>query len=99
LGITTDSRIWLGGHNLDARRAVEPFLKGTLRPAKGPIDAAFIVARTDDEEAYFSNKLRPRLAHAGAIWVIARSEPGTEIDPASATAVPLNDRFIARRLP
>lgn len=66
-------RVWVGGHNLHARREIEKHLAGTIRPPTGPIDAAFIAPQSIDEAAYFGCKLRARLARDGVVWVVCAS--------------------------
>ncbi len=63
-------RVWVGGHNTDAKRQIETHLAGTTRPPTGPIDIAFIAPFFSNEAAHFATKLRERLTSDGALWVI-----------------------------
>lgn len=69
-GVVSGMRVWVGGHNTDAKRKVEKHLTSTVRPAIGPIDLGFIVPRSVDEAVYFAGKLLSQLVPGGAIWVI-----------------------------
>lgn len=85
-GVTTTTRVWIGGQDLDARREVEDRLVGVVRPATGPIDLAFVTPLTVDEALYFASKLRPRLAPSGAVWIVhsahaASPQPGPGVTP------------------
>ncbi len=80
-GIIPGMRVWVGGHNVKAKRLISRALAGTIHPPSGPIDMAFITPQSADEALYFVRKLRQRLAQGGAIWIIqahptARSESG-----------------------
>ncbi len=68
--LAPESRVWVGGHNLDARRVVERHLKDAIRPTLGPLDVAFITPNSADEAAYFASKLLERLAEGACIWVV-----------------------------
>ncbi len=68
--LTSGARVWVGGHNTDARREVERRLRGTARLPSGPIEAAFIAPRSCDEAVYFAEKLRFRLGSDGVIWLV-----------------------------
>jgi len=81
-GVTPSTRVWVGGHNLVARRETEKHLAGPKRPPSGPIDVAFIAPQTIEEALYFANKLRSRLTPGGAIWV-AMSGPNASMSPGS----------------
>ena len=70
LDLRPGTRVWVGGNDLAAKRALDPFLVRTVRPPSGPIDAAFIAPLSDDEAWYFARKILPRLATDGAIWVV-----------------------------
>lgn len=69
-GVTPGLRVWVGGHDQEAKREVEHRLAGTVRPQTGRIDLAFITPQSVDEAVYFASKLRDRLAAGGAIWVV-----------------------------
>lgn len=70
LGVADGGRVWIGGHNLAARRAVETVLVGVTCPPEGPIDRAFITPQSVGEGVHFAVKLRPRLVADGVIWVV-----------------------------
>lgn len=70
LGVRPGLRIWVGGHNLSARREIERHLAGTLRPPTGPIDLALIAPNTPDEAAHFAGKLRGRLGPGGRMCAV-----------------------------
>jgi len=70
LGIGPGMRIWVGGHNLDAKRAVAPFLVGVARPVEGPLDVAVVCPSAPDEAAYFCSKVRSRLAAGSRLYVL-----------------------------
>lgn len=77
------SRIWIGGHNVAARRVLERSLRAAVRPPDGPIDVGFIVPKTTDEGVYFLEKLRHRILPTGTIWVVypgSRFPPGVEFE-------------------
>ena len=74
------ARVWLGGHNLHARRKVEKYLAGTVRPPTGPIDAALIAPKTVDEALYFACKLRDRVVAKGILWIIIPNPGSTKVD-------------------
>ena len=69
-GVKPESRVWVGGHNVAARRATEIHLAGTARPPTGPIDLAFIAPESIDEAVYFAQKISPRLVQDAVIWVV-----------------------------
>ncbi len=75
-GVTPGLRVWVGGHDPNARREVEKRLAGTVRPPTGRVDLAFITPQSVDEAVYFAGKLRNRLVADGALWVVYPS-PGT----------------------
>ncbi len=64
------ARLWIGGHDLAARRAAERCLVGARRPPSGPLDVAAITPRDADEVAYFAQKLCRRLVAEGTLWII-----------------------------
>ena len=70
LGIQPGVRVWVGGHNLSAKRLLEPLLVETTRPPTGPVDIAFIAPESADEAAYFLGKIEARLDQTGAVWII-----------------------------
>lgn len=74
------ARIWVGGHDRAARRALEAVVAGAPRPPTGPIDAAFVAPETLDEAAYFVDKVLPRLVPSGVIWIVTSTTGGTTID-------------------
>ncbi len=69
-GVGPGKRVWVGGHNLEARREIEGFLEGTERPPTGPLDLGFIAPITGDEAIYFAGKLRLRIVPTGLLWVV-----------------------------
>lgn len=69
-GVPDGGRVWVGGHNLEARRAAESLLVNVTHPPEGPIDRGFITPQTVDEAVYFAVKLRPRLIPGGVVWVV-----------------------------
>jgi hypothetical protein len=69
-GITSTSRIWIGGNNVPARRAIELLVGNMERPPTGEIDRAFLAPSTTDEAVYFARKLRSRLAADSFIWIV-----------------------------
>ena len=75
LGITSAMSVWIGGHQIEAKRAIEPYLLPTTRPATGPIDVAFITPETPEEAVYFTDKIAPRLVQNAMIWVIDSIDP------------------------
>ncbi len=91
-GIEPGMRVWVGGHDIEARREIERHLDGTPRPPTGSIDKAFIAPQSVDEAVHFARKLLTRLVPDGSIWVVyARkllevSEPG-HVDPSKASFV------------
>ena len=87
-GITLQTRVWLGGHALDAKRVVESKIVGVPRPPSGPIDVALIAPKSVDEFAYFAAKLCRRLSVGGSIWLIATMGKG---DAAKAPAGKLSE--------
>lgn len=95
LGVRAGMRIWVGGHAIEARRAIERHLSGTTRPPRGPLDAAFICPKTPDEATYFAEKVRPRLEAAATIWVV---EPIPQDNPVlEAQAIAIDKQFQACR--
>jgi hypothetical protein len=62
-------RAWVGGHNAEAKRELEGIISESVRPPTGPLDAAFIAARDEDEALYFAAKLRSRVVLGGQLWV------------------------------
>lgn len=63
-------RLWIGGHNLAARRWVEQQLEQHTRPPTGPLDGAIVTPQTVDEAGYFAEKVLPRLVDRGALWIV-----------------------------
>lgn len=60
----------MGGHNVKAKRKLEPLIAGAARPGAGRIDQAFVAALDEDEALYFAAKLRSRFAASGQLWVV-----------------------------
>lgn len=69
-GIGPGKRVWVGGHNVEARREIDNFLDGTERPPTGPLDLGFIAPQTTNEAVYFAGKLRHRIVSTGLVWVV-----------------------------
>jgi len=63
------ARVWVGGHDIDAKRAIESLVAGCARPPAGPIEAAFVAPLDEDEALYFAAKVRPRLVDGGQLWI------------------------------
>ncbi|MCH8966265.1 MAG: hypothetical protein IID43_01175 [Planctomycetes bacterium] len=74
-GIRPGLRVWVGGHNVDARRAIEAHLSGAIRPPTGPIELGLIAPLSIDEALYFADKLRSRLAPKGRVWIVYADRP------------------------
>ena len=70
LGIKPGLRVWVGGHQSQAKAEIEPHLAGTIRPPEGPLDLAFVTPQSVDEAVYFAGKLLRRLQSNGTLWVI-----------------------------
>jgi len=70
LGIRPRLRVWVAGHDIDAKRALAPLLSDVMRPAEGPVELAFICPETLDEATYFKNKVLPRLVSGGTAWFV-----------------------------
>ncbi len=68
-GIRPGLRVWVGGHNVDARRVIEAHLAGTIRPPTDPIELGLIAPLSIDEALYFADKLRSRLVPKGRVWI------------------------------
>ncbi|MBI4717880.1 MAG: hypothetical protein HY763_08765 [Planctomycetes bacterium] len=72
-GLGESGRVWIGGHNVPGKQALEAFLASSPnleRPAEGPIDIAFVVPLTADEAVYFAAKMRARLTPEGSVWIV-----------------------------
>lgn len=69
-GIDPGCRIWVGGHAIEIRRALERLLADISRPPNGKIDAAFVAPLSLDEGLYFAHKVGPRLVPTGRVWVV-----------------------------
>lgn len=67
--ITPNSRIWLGGNNVSARREIELLTGDAQRPPAGELDCALIAPLSADEALYFARKVRSRLVAGGALWI------------------------------
>jgi len=75
-GVPDGGRVWVGGNNLGARRAVEALLVNVSHPPEGPLDRAFITPQSVDEAVHFALKLRARLVADGVIWVVVPQKSG-----------------------
>lgn len=62
------TRVWIGGHQTDAKRILLKVLNHTENPPTGPLDAACIAPAAADEAAYFARKVVPRIADR-RVWV------------------------------
>ena len=49
LGMQAEMRVWIGGHQIEAKRIIEPYLTNATRPPTGEIDIAFITPESLDE--------------------------------------------------
>lgn len=70
LGIRNDMRVWIGGHQIQAKRMIEPYLSFATKPPAGEIDIAFITPETLEEAVYFAEKIQSRLTPTATIWII-----------------------------
>lgn len=68
-------RVWVAGHNLAAKREIDRYLSGAVRPPSGPVDVAIIVPESDDEAVYFATKIERRLAAGGSVYVVVPDVP------------------------
>ncbi len=87
-GLHSGTRAWVGGHNHEAKAALEPFLNGVQRPPEGPLDIAFIAPLSVDEGLYFAGKLALRLTPAAAVWIVY---PRSQTPQAAAYSGTLDD--------
>lgn|GEM_PF-2125755 len=69
-GADPGCRIWVGGHAIENRRALERWLADCSRPPTGKIDAAFVAPLSLDEGLYFAHKVKPRLLPNGKLWLV-----------------------------
>ena len=90
-GVGPGKRVWVGGHNVEARREIESFLEGTERPPTGALDLGFIAPQTADEAVYFAGKLRHRIVPTGLVWVVYPNTSSPREDEFSGN---LNDMVI-----
>lgn len=70
LGIRNDMRVWIGGHQIQAKQIIEPYLIFATKPPAGEIDIAFITPETLEEALYFAEKIQSRLTPTATIWII-----------------------------
>lgn len=70
LNIHPNTRIWVGGNCMEAKRAIAPCLAPSSRPAQGTIDVVIITPESTEEALYFVNKLRNRLDPEAIVWVV-----------------------------
>lgn len=89
------TRVWLGGHDLRTRRIIEKHLAGAFRPPTGPIDAALIAPKTNDEALYFACKLRNRVVAKGILWIIIPNPGSTKIDARPGAGETLVEAMLA----
>lgn len=73
-GLKPGTRVWVGGHNTNARREVEEYLEDMIRPPSGAIDLAFITPQSVGEGVYFARKLCSRIECNGVVWVVIPDE-------------------------
>ena len=73
-GLKPGTRVWVGGHNTNARREVEEYLKAMIRPPSGAIELAFITPQSVGEAVYFTRKLCSRIECDGVVWVVIPDE-------------------------
>jgi len=69
-GLLPESRVWIGGHEVRARRELELRLENAARPSEGTLAAAFITPTSTDEATYFAGKVLPRLDSGGVVWIV-----------------------------
>lgn len=77
LNITTDTRVWVAGHDADAKRSIERLVTDTARPTTGSIDVAVITPLTLEEAIYFAGKIKRRLSSDGCVWVVRTISEGS----------------------
>jgi hypothetical protein len=70
LGLCPAVRVWLAGHNGEAKRLVQRYFLHASRPVVGQVDVAFITPQTPEEWVYFATKILKRLANQGSVWLI-----------------------------
>jgi len=70
LGIQPDMRAWIGGHQIQAKRIIAPYLTNTTKPPTGPIDVALIAPENPEEAVYFAEKIKLRLTPSATIWIV-----------------------------
>jgi len=58
--------IWVGGHDVEAKRIVLRYLRRPLHQPRGPLDIGFIVPNTTEEGLYFLKKLRTHIEQRSA---------------------------------
>ena len=105
LGVESKTRVWVGGNDSRARRAIESLVGSAQRPATGPIDVAIITPSSDDEAVYFAQKLVDRLSLDAFLWIIEqRVRPSgssaiapwlTELGFCRGERVGIDDAFVA----
>jgi hypothetical protein len=84
-GLVEGARVWVGGHNLNAKRVIAPFLTKTIRPARGPIDTAFLTPQSADEAIYFAAKLWNRMGPGGRLWIVWPISPDRDVQAVDVT--------------
>lgn len=94
--IRAGMRVWVGGNNVDVRRAVAPLLNATVHPPDGVLDAAVLTPLTGEEACYFLRKTADRLGPGAHVWVVERSDAGaSSVRPAvDASAESLGFSFL-----
>ncbi len=91
LGINNDDRVWIGGHQLEAKKLATTICVGITKPPTGPLDAAIITPITSEEAAYFATKLQSRLISGGNIWIIVAENTDHNAQASQTTLESLTD--------
>lgn len=87
-GLHTGTRAWVGGHNLEAKAALEPLVADVQRPAEGPLDIGLIAPLSVEEGLYFAGKLAGRLTPQAVVWIVY---PRSQTPQAAAYTGTLDD--------
>lgn len=107
LGIRKDMRVWVGGHQIQAKKIIEPYLIHATKPPTGEIDIAFVAPESLDEAVYFSQKIQHRLTPHAMIWIVIDNEMNIDLTVEALTRkletagfsekkkVLISDRFMA----
>jgi hypothetical protein len=81
LRLTPKSRLWIGGHEVRVRRAIEREMIQCDRPSAGPIDVLLITPISAEEAAYFAEKHLERLSESGMLVLATASTEGNSSRP------------------